>query len=136
VLLILANFFWDAASPGLIVYTEHLAANLSAEKATVESLRRETETARRMVAQILPLPEFLATAAVVDDSTEIKRGALFVEEYLTTLENARIPIADPLALSSLPGVAFGGAYTPGATFVMSASEPLQHVQVGGKNRHL
>jgi Nucleotidyl transferase AbiEii toxin, Type IV TA system len=133
VLRILADYFRDAASPGLIVYTEHLAANLPAEKAVVESLRRETETARRIVVQILPLPEFLALAAAVDDSTEIERGAPFVEEYLTTLENARIPIADPLALQLVYGGAFGGAYKPGATFVMSASEPLQKVPEAQRN---
>ncbi len=103
------------------------AANLPAEKATAEALRRETETARRIVAQILPVPEFLALAAAVDDSTEIERGAPFVEQYLSTLENARIPVTDVLALQSLPAEAFSGAYKPGATFVMSASEPLEKV---------
>jgi hypothetical protein len=125
VLRILADYFHDAASPGLIVYAEYLAANLPTEKATAETLRRETGTAQRIVAQILPVPEFLALAAAVDDSTEIERDAPFVEEYLSTLETARIPVADPLALASLPAGAFGGAYKPGAKFVMSASEPLQ-----------
>src|SRR5207245_1164979 len=114
VLRILADFFRDTASPGLIVYAEYLAANLPAEKATAEALRRETETARRIVAQILPVPEFLALAAAVDDSTEIERGAPFVEQYLSTLENARIPVTDVLALQSLPAEAFSGAYKPGA----------------------
>ncbi len=111
----------------MIVYTEYLAANLSAEKATAETLRRETETARRIVAQILPVPEFFALATAVDNSSEMKRGAPFVEEYLATLDGARIPLSDPLALQSLPAGAFGGAYKPGATFVMSASETLEKV---------
>ena len=127
VLRILADFFRNTASPGLIVYTEYLAANLPAEKATVEALRRETETAQRIVGQILPVPEFFALAAAVEDSTEIERDAPFVEEYLAALEGARIPLSDPLALQSLPAGAFSGAYKPGATFVMSASEPLQKV---------
>ena len=50
-----------------------------------------------------------------------------------TLESARIPIADPLALTSLPGGAFSGAYKPGAKFVMSASEPLQKVSDAQRN---
>ena len=133
VLRILADFFRDTASPGLIVYAEYLAANLPAEKATAEALRRETETARRIVAQILPVPEFLALAAAVDDSTEIERGAPFVEQYLSTLENARIPVTDVLALQSLPAEAFSGAYKPGATFVMSASEPLEKVSDAQRN---
>ncbi len=133
VLRILADFFRHAASPGLIVHTEYLAANLPAERATAEALRRETETAQRIVAQILPAPEFLALAASVEESTEIERGAPFVEEYLLTLESARIPIADPLALTSLPGGAFSGAYKPGAKFVMSASEPLQKVSDAQRN---
>ena len=133
VLRILADFFRHAASPGLIVHTEYLAANLPAERATAEALRRETETAQRIVAQILPAPEFLALAASVEESTEIERGAPFVEEYLLTLESARIPIADPLALTSLPGGAFSGAYKPGAKFVMSASEPLQKISDAQRN---
>jgi hypothetical protein len=125
VLRILADYFRDAASPGLIVYTEYLAANLPPERATAEALRRETEIAQRIVAQILPAPEFLALAAAVDDSTDFERNAPFVEEYLSALEGARIPIVDPLALQSLPAGAFSGAYKPGVKFVMSASEPLQ-----------
>jgi hypothetical protein len=127
VLRILADYFRNTASPGLLVYAEYLAANLPAERATAEALRRETETARRIVAQILPVPQFLALAAAVDDGTEFERDAPFVEEYLSILEGARIPIADPLALQSLPAGAFSGAYKPGARFVMSASEPLQEI---------
>src|SRR5258708_5299993 len=99
---ILADFFRNTAAPGLIVYTEYLAANLPAEKATAEARRRETETAQRIVGQILPVPEFFALAAAVEDSSEMEKGAPFVEEYLAALEGARIPISDPLALQSLP----------------------------------
>jgi hypothetical protein len=127
VLHILAGHFRDAAAAGLIVYTEYLAANLQVERATTESLRRETEMAERLVAPFLPVPEFLALAAAVDDSTELERSAPFVEEYLATLEGARIPIADPLALQSLPAGALSGACQPGATFVMTASERLRKV---------
>lgn len=125
VLHILLDFFRDVTSPGLIVYTEYLAANLPTDRATAEILRRETELAQRIVAQILPPPEFFALAAAVDDSTDWERGAPFVEQYLSVLENARIPVTDALALQSLPSGAFSGAYKPGAIFVMSASEPLQ-----------
>lgn len=127
VLRILLDFFRDVTSPGLIVYTEYLAANLATDRATAEILRRETELAQRIVAQILPPPEFFALAAAVDDSTDWERGAPFVKQYLSVLENARIPMSDALALQSLPSGAFSGAYKPGATFVISASEPLQKV---------
>ncbi len=127
VLRILGDFFREVTSPGLIVYTEYLAANLPADPATSEVLRRETELAQRIVAQILPPPEFFALAVAVDDSTEPERGAPFVEQYLSALEGARIPVTDTLALQSLPGGAFGGAYKPGLIFVMSASEPLRKV---------
>jgi hypothetical protein len=50
-----------------------------------------------------------------------------VEEYLSGLENNRIPVTDILALRSLPSGAFRGAYRPGSTLVMSASEPLESV---------
>ena len=79
------------------------------------------------MARILPPSEFLAAAAAIDDSTEWERRAPFVDEYLSGLENARIPLTDSLALQSLPSGAFGGAYTSGAKFVMSASEPLEKV---------
>jgi hypothetical protein len=127
VLHILLDFFRDVTSPGLIVYTEYLAANLSTDRATTEVLRRETELAQRIVAQILPAPEFFALAAAVDDSTDGERTPLLVEEYLSSLEKARIPVTDAFALQSLPSGAFGGAYKRGAIFVMSASEPLQGV---------
>ncbi len=127
VLRVLADFFRDVTSPGLIVYTEYLAANLPADRATSEVLHRETELAQHILAQIFPPPEFFALAAAVDDSTESERGAPFAEEYLTGLENARLPVTDALALQLLPSGAFGGVYKPGATFVMSASEPLQKV---------
>lgn len=127
VLHVLLDFFRDVTSPGLIVYTEYLAANLSTDRATTEVLRRETELAQRIVAQILPAPEFFALAAAVDESTDWERGAPFVEEYLSSLEKARIPVTDAFALQALPSGAFGGAYKRGAIFVMSASEPLQKV---------
>jgi hypothetical protein len=127
VLRVLGDFFREITAPGLIVYTEYLAANLPADRTTTEVLRRETELAQRIVAQILPPPEFFALAAAVDDSTEPERGAPFVEQYLATLEHARIPVTDAFALQSLPSGAFSGAYKRGATFVMSASEPLQKV---------
>lgn len=127
VLRILLDFFRNVTSPGLIVYTEYLAANLSTDRATSEVLRRETELAQRVVAQMFPPPEFFALAAAVDDSTDWERGASFVKQYLSVLENARIPVSDALALQSLPSGAFSGAYKPGAMLVMSASEPLQEV---------
>jgi hypothetical protein len=126
-LRVLGDFFREVTAPGLIVYTEYLAANMPRDRATSEVLRRETELAQRIVAQILPPPEFFVLAAAVDDSTEPERDAPFVEEYLSTLENARIPVTDALALQSVPSSAFGGAYKPGATFVMSASEPMQKI---------
>jgi hypothetical protein len=73
------------------------------------------------------VPEFFAMAFAVDDSTEVERGAPFVEQYLSTLENARIPVTDVRALQSLTNGALSGAYKRGGTFVMSASETLQKV---------
>jgi hypothetical protein len=124
ILSILLNFFRDITSPGLLVYSEHVAANLPADRATPAIVRAETELAHRTVTQLFPLPEFYAVAAAIDDSTNHSHGAPFVDEYLSTLENARIPISDALALQSLPSGAFSGAYAPGSKFVMSASEPI------------
>ncbi len=124
---ILADFFPQTTSPGLLGYAEHLASNLAADPSTAETVRRETQSAQKMVAQILPAPEFFDLAEGINDSTEWDRHAPFVEEYLSGLENKRIPATDILALQSLPSGAFGGAYVPGSTFVMSASESLQKV---------
>jgi hypothetical protein len=124
VLRILLDFFRAITSPGLLVYSEHVAANLPADRATPAVVRTETELAHRIVTQIFPAPEFYAVAAAIDDSTNQSQGAPFVDEYLSTLENARIPITDALALQSLPSGAFSGAYGRAATFVMSASEPI------------
>ena len=127
VLRILADFFRNVSSRGLIVYTEYLAANLPADRASAEVLRRETDLAERIVAQILPVPEFFALAFAIDDSTEAEKKAPFVEEYLSTLETARIPVTADYALQSLPSGAFSKAYASASTFVMNASEPLQKV---------
>ena len=115
----------DLSDTQVIVYTEYLAANLPADRATTEVLRRETELAQRIVAQILPPLEFSALAAAIDDSTAWERGAQIVEQYLSTLESARIAVNDALALQFLPSGAFGGAYKASTVFVTSASEPLQ-----------
>ena len=125
-LRVLSDFFREVTSPGLIIYTKYLAVNLPADRRSSELLRRETELAQRIVAQILPVPEFFAMAFAVDDSTEVERSAPFVEQYLSTLESARIPVTDDLALKSLPSGAFSEAYQRG-TFVVSASETLQKV---------
>jgi hypothetical protein len=122
---ILADFFPQTTSPGLLVYAEHLASNWAADPSTAEAVRRETQSAQKMVAQILPAPEFFELAEAINDSTEWDRHARFVEDYLSGLENNRIPATDILALQSLPSGAFRGAYEPGSTFVMSASEALQ-----------
>ena len=127
VLHVLSDFFREPASPGLIVYAEYLAANLPVGRDSAEAVRQETQSAQRLVARILPPSEFLAVAAAIDDSTEWERRAPFIDEYLSGLENARIPLTDALALQSLPSGAFGGAYTSATKFVMSASEPLEKV---------
>jgi hypothetical protein len=124
VLSLLLDFFRDITSPGLLVYSEHVAANLPQERETPTLVRTETELAQRIVAQIFPAPEFFAVAAAIDDSTNHSQGAPFVDEYLSTLETAHIPIADALALQSLPAGAFSGAYGRGSTFVSGASEPM------------
>ncbi len=127
VLHVLSDFFRESTSPGLIVYAENLAASLPVGPDSAEVVRQETQLAQSLVARILPPPEFLALARAIDDSTECERQAPFVEEYLSGLENARIPLTDILALQSLPSGAFGGAYAAGGKFIMSASEPLEKV---------
>jgi len=71
--------------------------------------------------------EFYAVASAIDDSTNHSQDAPFVDEYLSTLENARIPIADARVLQSLPSGAFSGVFGRGDTFVTRASEPIAKV---------
>jgi hypothetical protein len=80
-------------------------------------------------AYLLELLKALGPAAqdFVIAGAQAMKGAPFVEQYLSTLENARIPVTDGRALQSLPSGAFSGAYQRGGTFVRSASEPLQKV---------
>jgi hypothetical protein len=127
VLLILRDFFRDITSPGLLVYSEHVAANFPGDRETSTIVRTETGNAHRVVTDIFPPVEFYAIATAVDDSTNLSEDAPFVDEYLSTLENARIPIADARALQSLPSGAFSGAFGRGATFVTSAAEPIAKV---------
>jgi len=122
VLSILQEFFRDATSPGLLVYSEHVAAGLPPGRETSDILRGEISRAQSLVAQFCPSPEFFALAAAIDDSTGRTQMTALVDEYLSTLESARIPAADPVALQSLPSGAFGGAYAPAATPVRNASE--------------
>lgn len=127
VFVILRDFFRDMTSPGLLVYSEHIAANVPGDRETASIVRTETEIAYGVVTQIFPTPELYAIAIAVDDSTNHSQDAPFVDEYLSTLENARISVADPRALESLPSGAFSGAYGRGSTFVVSASEVIAKV---------
>jgi hypothetical protein len=122
VLSILQRFFRDATSPGLLVYSEHVAASLSQGRETSETIQTEVGRAQTLVARICPPPEFFALAAAIDDSTGSSQMTPLVDDFLATLEGARIPPFDPLALQSLPSGAFGGAYAPGTTLVRSAPE--------------
>lgn len=122
VLSILREFFHDATSPGLLVYSEHVAASLPQDRETSEMLQAEISRAQTLVERICPSPEFFALAAAIDDSTGRKQMTPLVDEFLSTLESARMPVADPLALQSLPSGAFGGAYASGATLVRNAAE--------------
>ncbi|HWO27444.1 MAG TPA: hypothetical protein VNO32_01460 [Candidatus Acidoferrum sp.] len=121
---LLHDFFRDMTSPGLLVYSEHVAANLPQDRETPALVQAETDLAQRIVAQLFPPPEFFAVAAAINDSTNHSEGASYVDEYLSSLETARIPIADVLTVQFLPAGAFSGAYPRGATFVSSASEPI------------
>jgi hypothetical protein len=89
ILSLLLDFFRDIASPGLLVHSEHVAANIPHERDTPTLVRTETELAQRIVALIFLPPEFFAIAAAIDDSTNHSQGAPFADEYLSTLEAAQ-----------------------------------------------
>ena len=130
VLRILADFFRDPTAPGLLVYTEHLAANSLGGPDTLSEWLQQTERGRRVLSQILPHPEFFALAAAVDDSSDWERIPELVEDYLSGLENTRTGIEAELALQFLPAAAFGGVHKRGDTFVVSASEAIQKISEG------
>lgn len=119
VLRILADYFRDSSSPGLLLYAEHVASNLPADRATRDTINAEIDKALQVVGRFLPNPDFLSLAAAIDDSTH---GSSLVDEYLANLEQSRVPLSDRIALTLLPAGSFGGAYARGSTFVMNAAE--------------
>jgi len=130
VLRILDDFFRETTSPGLIVYTEHLAANSPIGPDTPSALRQETERGHRIVSQIRLYPEFFALAHAVDDYSDWERIPELVGDYLTELENSRTMIEAELALQFLPAASFGGAYKRADKFVVNASEAMQKISEG------
>jgi len=122
VLRVLADYFRERTSPGLILYAEYIAASLPAGRSTTDTIASETEKALQVVLRFFPNPDFLAVAAAIDDSTNHTQGSPLVHEYLSSLEQSRIPLSHPLALTLLPAGAFGGAYARGSTFVTNAGE--------------
>jgi Nucleotidyl transferase AbiEii toxin, Type IV TA system len=125
VLRILADYFRDSSSPGLILYAEHVASNLPADRSTTETINAEIDNALQVVLRFRPNPDFLSLAAAIDDSTH---GTPLVDEYLANLEQSRIPFSNPLALTLLPAGSFGGAYARGTTFVTNAAEPIARLE--------
>jgi hypothetical protein len=131
---ILADYFRDGASPGLLLYAEHVASNLPA--ATRETINVEIDKALHVVLRFRPNLDFLSLAAAIDDSTH---GSPLVDEYLSSLEQSRIPFSDPHALTLRPSGSFGGAYARGSAFVTNASELISKIDesqrrlLGGKN---
>lgn len=103
VLRIFHDFFREPTSPGFLVYEEQLAANIPAGRSVRAELQREVQRSHRVVSLIFPIPEFYGLAAAIDDSCDWERIPKeripkLTEEYLATLENARIRITQTLAL--------------------------------------
>jgi Nucleotidyl transferase AbiEii toxin, Type IV TA system len=119
VLRILADYFRGASSPGLVLYAEHVASNLPADRATRDTINAEIDQALQVVVRFLPNSAFLSLAAAIDDSTH---GSPLLDEYLANLEQSRVPFSDPYALTLLPSGSFSGAYARGTVFVTNASE--------------
>jgi hypothetical protein len=63
VLRILADYFRERTSPGLILYAEYIAASLPAGRSTTDTIASETEKAFQVVLPFFPNPDFLAVAA-------------------------------------------------------------------------
>jgi hypothetical protein len=122
---ILHDFFQDAGAPGLTVYREHLAGSAPADRNTQDALRRELDQTQRLVLTVLPPFAFFAIAAAIHDSCDWDTLPLLVEDFLSTLDNARIAITDNLAIEFLPASAFGGAFARGDALLGSASEALR-----------
>ena len=124
VLRIFHDFFREPTSPGFILYGEHVAANIPLSRDAKEELPRDVERSHRAVSRIFPVAEFYALAAAIDDCCDWERIPHLTEDYLKTLENARIRVGDAIALLFLPGAAFGGALSQGSHLITSASEAI------------
>lgn len=124
VLHIFHDFFRETTSPGFLVYEEHVAANMAAGREARDELQREVQRSHRVVSRILPIPEFCPLAAAIDDCCDWEHIPNLTDDYLAALENARIRIAEAIALQFLPGAAFGGAFSRGTVLITSASEAI------------
>src|SRR6266849_7898841 len=68
---------------------------------------------------------YRAVKAAIDDTLEATLHNLLLQEFLTSLSNARTKIRNiDVALQQLPAEAFGGAYQPGDEFITNASQIL------------
>lgn len=122
VLRILDGYFRESTSPGLLVYEESIVADKPLDRGARQQVSQEIERAHKMMLALLPRKEFYELLGAVDDSCDIERNPRLAEEFLTNLEQTRTEIADKGAVDRLPGSAFGGAFTRGETFTISASE--------------
>jgi hypothetical protein len=122
VLKILDGYFHETTSPGLLVYEESIVADKPLDRTARQQVIEEIERAHKMMFGLLPQKEFYELLGAVDDSCDMERNPRLAEEFLTNLEQTRTEIADKGAVDRLPGSAFGGAFTRGETFTISASE--------------
>jgi hypothetical protein len=127
VLKVLATYFQDDTSPGLLLYEEFVVADKPLDRAARLQVSEEVRRAHRMMLKVFPPKEFYALLAAVEDSCDLSRNRPLVEDLLTNLKQTSTKISDVVAVERLPGEAFGGAYRRGDTFLTSASEALKNL---------
>ena len=126
---IMRSYFRETTSPGLLVYEEFTVADKPLNREARREVSGEVERAHAMMLSLLPPKEFFELLAAVDDSCDVDRNPGLVEEFLTSLEQARTTIDHPRAVDHLPGSGFGGAFRRGDTFIMSSAEASRALSV-------
>jgi len=139
VMKILASYFRNDTSPGLLVYEEFIVADKPLNRIAQREVREEATRAHQMMLKILPPKEFYSLLAAVEDSCDVDRNRPLVEDFLSNLKQTRTKITAADAVERLPAEAFGGAYGRGENFLTSASEALKNlapIEVGLIGSHL
>jgi len=122
VLKILGSCFRESTSPGLLVYEEFIVADKPLDRDARREVSSELGRAHKIMSVVLPPKEFFELMAAAEDSCDIERNPVLVEDFMENLELARVGIGDCVAVERIPQGAFGSAFGKAEILTTAASE--------------